>query len=141
MDCLTPEQRRKAMQANKSKNTKIEISLCKALWKQEIRYRKNFKKLLGAPDIAITKYKVAIFCDGDFCHGRRDISKCSAYWVNKINRNIERDLEITIGLRDAGWTVLRFWESDIKNDISRCVMDIVETIARIKAKASQRSKN
>ena len=70
MDVLTPEQRRKNMQHIKSKDTSIEIALRKALWKKGYRYRKNFKGLPGKPDIAITKYKIAIFCDGEFFHGK-----------------------------------------------------------------------
>jgi DNA mismatch endonuclease (patch repair protein) len=70
-DRLTPEQRRKNMQHIKSKDTKIEVILRKALWKKGIRYRKNYKSLPGCPDIAITKFKIAIFCDGEFFHGKR----------------------------------------------------------------------
>lgn len=132
MDCLNKEQRRRAMQANKSQNTSIEISLRKALWKQGIRYRKNYNKIIGKPDIAITKYKIAVFCDGDFWHGKRDIGKCNYYWNNKIKRNIERDLETTIALRDAGWIVLRFWESNIKNNLVECIEEIKKTIISVK---------
>ena len=128
MDHLTPEQRHKAMVSNKSTNTKIELILRKALWNKGIRFRKNYKILSCHADIAITKYKIAIFCDGDFWHGKRDMSKCNSYWKNKIKRNIERDLENTIELRDNGWTVLRFWESEIKNDLNTCIKEIMENI-------------
>lgn len=70
MDVLTPEQRRKNMQHIKSKDTAIEITLRKALWKKGYRYRKNYKKLPGKPDIVLTKYKIAIFCDSEFFHGK-----------------------------------------------------------------------
>ena len=70
MDRLTPEQRHKNMKNIKSSDTKIEITLRKALWKKGYRYRKNYKKLPGKPDIAITKYKIAIFCDSEFFHGK-----------------------------------------------------------------------
>jgi len=63
MDSLTPEQRRRNMQNIRSKDTSIEVIMRKALWKESIRYRKNYTKLPGKPDIAITKYKIAIFCD------------------------------------------------------------------------------
>lgn len=79
MDCLTPTQRHKAMLANSSKDTSIELLLRKSLWHIGIRYRKNFKVLNCRPDIVLTKYKIAIFCDGDFWHGKRDISKCNSY--------------------------------------------------------------
>ena len=68
MDTLTPAQRHKNMQRIKSKDTKIEVILRKALWSKGIRYRKNYKGLPGTPDIAITKYKIAVFCDGEFFH-------------------------------------------------------------------------
>ncbi len=70
MDVLTKEQRRKNMQRIKGKNTSIEIKLCKALWKKGYHYRKNYKELPGSPDIVLTKYKVAIFCDSEFFHGK-----------------------------------------------------------------------
>lgn len=128
MDCLTPIQRKKAMVANKGKETKIEVLLRLALWKSGVRYRKNVKDIMGIPDIAIKKYKLAIFCDGDFWHGKRDVSKCKKYWIDKIQRNKERDLEVTIFLRDAGWTVFRFWETDIRKNIGDCVNEVVKFI-------------
>lgn len=128
MDCLTPTQRHKAMLANSSKDTSIELLLRKSLWHIGIRYRKNFKVLNCRPDIVLTKYKIAIFCDGDFWHGKRDISKCNSYWTEKIKRNIERDLEDTIQLRDNGWIVLRFWETDIRNRLSACIDEILHSM-------------
>ena len=68
-DIMTPEQRSKVMHRIKNKDTRIEINLRKALWHKGIRYRKNYKKLPGSPDIAITKYRIAIFCDSEFFHG------------------------------------------------------------------------
>lgn len=105
MDNLTREQRHKNMQHIKSKDSKIELTLRKALWKKGIRYRKNWKDLPGKPDIVITKYKIAIFCDSEFFHGkdwesdlrkRLENSSNPDYWVPKIKRNIERDREISI---------------------------------------------
>lgn len=128
MDCLTPAQRKKAMLANKSKETKIEVLLRSALWKNGVRYRKNVKDIIGVPDIAIKKYRLAIFCDGDFWHGKRDVSKCKKYWRDKIQRNKERDLEVTILLRDSGWNVFRFWEADIRKDVNKCVGEILKFI-------------
>ena len=129
MDCMTPEQRHKAMVSNRSKNTSIEVKLRKALWNVGVRYRKNYKLLNYNVDIAITKYKVAIFCDGDFWHGKTTekytIKTHANYWNEKIKRNIERDLENTIELRDNGWTVLRFWESDIKKNLNMCVETVL----------------
>ena len=132
MDVLTCEQRHKTMAAIHSKDTKIEIQLRKALWHKGIRYRKNFKVLGCHPDIVITKYKIAVFCDGDFWHGKilqeREIQTNKKYWHEKIKRNMERDLENTIILRDNGWTVLRFWETDIKKHLDICIEKIINNI-------------
>ena len=132
MDCLTPIQRHRARKANKGKNTKIEILLCKSLWHKGIRYRKNYSGVVGFPDIAITKYKIAIFCDGEFWHGKNFNEKSfgtnSKYWINKIKRNKEHDLETTIALRDAGWIVLRFWESEIKKNLNFCTEEVIRAI-------------
>ncbi len=128
MDTLTKEQRSKTMRAIKSSDTSIEVLLRKSLWAEGIRYKKNYSKLLGCPDIVITKYKIVIFCDGDFWHGKdfneNRISTNKKFWDEKIRRNQERDLEITLALRDQGWTVLRFWEKDIINNITKCVNEI-----------------
>ena len=70
MDDLTPEQRKKNMRHIRSKNTEIECILRKALWKKGYRYRKHYTKIPGKPDIVLTKYKIAIFCDGEFFHGK-----------------------------------------------------------------------
>lgn len=119
MDNLTKEQRRKNMQHIKCKNTSIEICLRKALWNAGIRYRKNVNKLPGKPDIVITKYNLAIFCDSEFWHGKdwnitkNKIKSNTSYWYNKIESNIARDKKITEELEKAGWIVLRFWGEDI----------------------------
>lgn len=131
MDCMTKEQRSKNMRAIKSKDTKIEVKLRKALWHKGIHYRKNFKVCNCHPDIVITKHKIAIFCDGDFWHGKKTkytVQTNTGYWNEKIKRNKERDLENTIELRDNGWNVLRFWESDIKNNIDECIEEILRNI-------------
>lgn len=102
MDTLTKEQRHKNMKNIKSTDTKIEITLRKALWKKGYRYRKNYAALPGKPDIVLTKYKIAIFCDGEFFHGKDWIkqkqkllkSNNSDFWIKKISKNIERDNNI-----------------------------------------------
>lgn len=90
-DVLTPQQRRKNMQNIKASDTKIEVLLRKALWNNGYRYRKNYKKLLGKPDIVLTKYKIAIFCDSEFFHGkdwealrlRLEKSNNGEFWIKK----------------------------------------------------------
>lgn len=142
MDKLTKEQRHKNMQAIRSKDTKIEILLRKALWHEGIRYRKNYKVCSCHPDIVITKYKIAVFCDGEFWHGMRDISNCTKFWHEKIRRNVERDLENTIELRDNGWVVLRFWETEIKKHLADCVAEVQRCIyARRRTIAIRRTRN
>ena len=136
MDNLKPEQRHKNMQHIKSKDTQIERIFRKALWREGIRYRKNYDKLPGKPDIAITKYKIAIFCDGEFFHGKDweqlqiklKNSNNSDYWIKKIQRNINRDYEVEQAIRAKGWIVLRFWGKDIKHDGNMCVKTVKEAI-------------
>ena len=131
MDRLTPEQRRKNMQAIKSKDSKIELALRKELWSRGLRYQKNVSSVFGNPDIVFKGKKVAVFCDGEFWHGfdwenrKNQIKSRREYWIPKIERNIQRDKEVTETLENAGWTVLRFWEKEIKEDILLCA-DIVE---------------
>ena len=137
MDVLTPEQRRKNMQHIRSKDTSIEVILRKVLWHKGYRYRKNYKDLPGKPDIAITKYKIAIFCDSEFFHGKdwqEDLEKRvlrgthSEFWYGKIKRNMERDQEVDRNLHGEGWTVLRFWGKDIKKHTDECVKAVEEAI-------------
>ena len=136
MDNLTKAQRKKAMSRIRSKDTSIEVILRKALWHRGIRYRKNYKQLPGTPDIAITKYQIAIFCDSEFFHGkdwenlklRLQNGSNSTYWVKKITRNRERDEEVEKALRFREWIVLRFWGNDIKKNTETCVRVIEECI-------------
>ena len=129
----------KIMSSVKSKNTRPELALRKALWKKNYRYRVNYKDLPGRPDIVFTKYKIAVFCDGDFWHGHNwairgmssleeELKTYSEYWRTKILRNIERDHENNVELKSLGWTVVRLWESDIKTNVDSCVETICEVI-------------
>ena len=137
MDDLTPEQRRKNMQAIRSTDTSIEIALRTALWHRGVRYRKNYKQLPGKPDIAITKYRIVVFCDSDYWHGydwenrHQRIKSNRDYWIPKIERNMARDKEITAQLQAMGWIVLRFWEWQIKKRLNACVDVVIKTIAEI----------
>lgn len=133
MDVLTKKQRHKNMSHIRSKNTKPEILLRKALWHCGLRYRKNYTKLPGAPDIAITRYRIAVFVDGDFWHARgheehpgEQIGTNKDFWQKKLKRNVERDKEVNDELTESGWLVLRFWESDIKKDLQKCVDTICQ---------------
>ena len=140
MDVLTPEQRKKNMQHIKSKDTKIEVLLRKALRKKGYGYRKNYKELPGKPDIVLTKYKIAIFCDSEFFHGkdwevlkpRLEKGQNSDFWIKKISGNRERDDEVNKKLLFMGWTVIRFWGNDIKKNTDECVKVVEETIFEMK---------
>lgn len=128
--------RRKVMQAIRSKDTKPEVSLRKALWHRGYRYRKNYKKLPGSPDIYISKYKLCIFIDSEFFHGKEYESlverlkkgKRADYWVGKINKNTRRDAENEAELHGRGYRVLRFWGNDVIKNLDSCVKTVEETI-------------
>ncbi len=134
MDDMTPEQRRQNMKRIRSKDTKPETVLRKALWHAGFRYRKNWKELPGKPDIAITKQKIVVFVDGEFFHGKdwdvQEAKRLSGnngqYWHDKIQRNMERDREEEAELKGMGWTVIRFWSRDILKDPAACVRVIQE---------------
>ena len=128
------------MQHIKAKDTGIEVKLRKALWNKGYRYRKNYGNLPGKPDIALTKYKIAIFCESEFFHGkdwevlkpRLEKSNNSQYWISKISRNRERDDKINKKMLFEGWTVIRFWGKDIQKNVDECVKVVEETIWDIK---------
>lgn len=143
MDVLTPEQRSKCMSHIRSFDTKPEIFFRKALWKWGVRYRKNVKNLFGKPDIAIKKYKLVIFIDGDFWHGhdwrkrhfssQKDLLQSyTDFWQKKIKRNIKRDKEVTRYYKISDWTILRFWATTLKNDLNGCIIKTIKTINRLK---------
>lgn len=135
MDDLTPEQRRKNMQAIKCKDTSIELALRKALWHKGVRYRKNYKQLIGKPDIVLTKYRIVIFCDSDYWHGydwekrNKRIKSNRDYWIPKIERNMERDKEVSAELESDGWRVIRLWEWQIKKHLAECVDMVMQAIS------------
>lgn len=135
MDVLDKQQRHKNMSHIRSKNTKAEVLLRKALWHRGIRYRKNYKELPGKPDIVLTRYKIAIFVDGDFWHARghqdhpgEQVATNKEFWQKKLKDNVERDREVNDELTEEGWLVLRFWESDIKKNLDDCVNQILQYI-------------
>ena len=135
MDRLTKEQRHLNMSHIKSKDTSIEVKLRKALWSKGYRYRKNYRALPGTPDIVLTKYKVAIFCDSEFFHGknwevlkpRLEKGSNAEYWINKISKNMQRDMDVDKQLRYMGWTVIHFWGKEITKNIDECV-EVVEEV-------------
>lgn len=136
MDNKTKQQRSANMRKIKNKDSAIEVTLRKALWAKGYRYRKNYSKLPGKPDIVLTKYHIAIFCDSEFFHGKDwtqleqqlKRSNNSDFWIKKISRNIERDTEVNKELQALGWTVLRFWGKEIKSNTDECIKTIEEAI-------------
>ena len=134
------EKSHKNMSRIRGSDTSIELALRKALWAKGYRFRKNYKKLPGRPDIVLVKYKIAIFCDGEFFHGKDwevlkpklANGKNPDYWVNKIQRNIDRDIEKDQELLFCGWTVIHFWGNDILKRTSECIKVIEETILELK---------
>ena len=137
MDHLTKEQRHKNMLANKSKGTKPELLLAKLLWNAGVRYRKNDPTLFGKPDFVIKRYRIAIFCDGDFWHGRdwsvrkNDHKSNCEFWHTKIERNIQRDKEVNSDLQKKGWKIFRFWETDIVKEPDKCLNRILNYMNKV----------
>jgi len=127
----TTLERSKLMSKIKGKDTKPEISFRKALWASGVRYRINVSKLPGKPDVVIEKRKMIIFIDGEFWHGYKweekkpKIKSNRDYWIKKIERNIERDIENNKKLRDLGYTVFRFWEHEIKKNLPNCLSQVL----------------
>jgi len=138
MDKHTPEQRRKNMQAVKNKDSQIELLLRQELWSRGLRYRKNVNRIYGKPDIVFIGKKVAVFCDSEFWHGynweerKKDFKSHQEFWIPKIERNIARDAEVTAKLESEGWTVIRFWGSEIKKNAAQCA-DIIEQAIKEKS--------
>ena len=130
------EKIRRNMRNIRSKDTSVEVLLRKRLWHDGYLYRKNYKKLPGSPDIAITKYKLALFCDSEFFHGkdwdklkvRLERGKNPQYWIRHIEENMERDRRVDRELALLDWTVIRFWSNDIKKDLQGCLRFIEETV-------------
>jgi len=123
--------RSRTMKSIKSKNTNGEMLLRKELFRSGLRYRLHSRDLPGKPDIVFVRKKIAIFCDGEFWHGkdweikRKRIKNNREYWVKKIENNIKRDKENTRKLINMGWVVLRYWEKEIKNESGEVVNDII----------------
>ena len=136
MDRHSKEQRRRNMQAVKNKDSIIEIALRQALFHKGYRYRKNYTKVYGKPDIVFTKERIVIFCDSEFWHGhdwerrKNDFKSRQDFWIPKIERNMARDKEVTAQLESEGYIVLRFWGKRIKKELDAVVDEIEQAIMR-----------
>lgn len=119
------------------KSSKAENDLAKALWKKGFRYRKNYKKLPGSPDIAILRYHVAVFVDGEFWHGKdwplrkSKLKNNRDYWIEKIEENMARDMRVDSELRAKGWLPIHFWEKEVKTDIEGCIKRIMINLSSL----------
>jgi len=134
----TTKERSGNMAKIKGNNTKPEILFKKAIWNAGLRYRSNQRKLPGKPDITFIKYKLLIFIDGSFWHGhdwgsrRKEIKSNRAFWIPKIERNMQRDREINRHYLSRGWRVLRFWDFEVKNELGVCVQKVLNEVSSVK---------
>jgi len=132
----TPE-RSKIMGKIRGKNTKPELAFRKALYAAGYRYRVDYRKLIGRPDIVLKKYKTVIFIDGEYWHGhnweerKKKIKTNREFWIAKIERNMQRDREVNRELKNLGYMVFRFWESEIKKELDRCLGSVVDHLQSI----------
>lgn len=124
----------KRMKTLSHKKSKVESILAKALWHKGYRYRLNYKELPGTPDIVLTKYRIAIFVDGEFWHGK-DFEKAKEklknnkdYWIEKIEENIQRDIKNDNLLRQMDWVPIHFWSKDVEKYIEYCVDEVEQWI-------------
>ena len=137
-DVMSPEQRSRAMGRIRGKDTAIEATLRKAIWHRGYRYYKNYKGLPGSPDIAILRYRVAVFCDGEFFHGYRweekkqRLGRNREYWIKKIERNIARDIENDLRLIALGWAPIHFWGREILEKTGECLEAIEDLILELR---------
>ena len=121
----------------RSKNTKPEIKFRKALWHLGYRYRIDYKKLIGKPDIVLKKYKTVIFIDGEFWHGynwqekKQKIKSNRDFWIPKIERNMQRDREVNAELENKGYTVFRFWEAEVKKEFDKSIAEVVSHLKNV----------
>jgi DNA mismatch endonuclease (patch repair protein) len=128
MDVHTKEQRSFNMSQVKSKNTKPEILMFSLLNEAGYKFKKHYS-VIGKPDIAFPQYKVAIFIDGEFWHGRNFIQNkkaLSPFWVKKIGDNLKRDRKNTRELRVAGWQVLHLWDKSIIKNPEQSLEKVVK---------------
>ena len=124
----------KRMSHVKTKRNSAEVMIAKSLWHKGYRYRLNYKALPGSPDIALTKYRIAIFIDGEFWHGKdfeqrkTKLKNNKDYWIEKIQENIDRDLRNDKLLKQMDWYPIHFWSNDAIKYCNQCIDEIIYTI-------------
>ncbi len=130
----TDEATSNRMSRVKLKHGDAETAIAKALWHEGYRYWLNYKKLPGSPDIAIQKYRIAVFIDGEFWHGfdwenrKAKLKRNREYWIEKIEENMARDLRVDKELVALGWIPIHFWSKEVKKDFTECIQVIKEMI-------------
>ena len=129
------------MSAIRSTGGKTEVALRSILHRRGLRFRKNYAKLMGKPDIVFLGARVAVFIDGDYWHARvlreqgpealQDQMKTAnrGYWIDKFTKRVDRDDEVTTALQEEGWTVVRIWEADARADLEGAA-DLFEAVVR-----------
>ncbi len=131
---ITTQKRSNLMKKIKGKDTTYEVIFRKKFWNEGYRYRKNYPKLPGKPDIAFIKQKVVVFIDGEFWHGfnwkdkKKKIKSNKAYWVKKIEKNMARDKAYNKVLKKMQWKVVRFWEKEIKTEGNKCFKAVLKAL-------------
>ena len=132
------DKQRKSLRANRSTGTSIEVIFGRLLYAAGVRYRKNDRKVCGSPDFTLPGLKIAIFCDGEFWHGRdwerrkADHKTNRSVWISKIEANMERDRQVNETLHQMGWKVFRFWETDLRKTPDRCLNTILSQVNLMK---------
>lgn len=130
-DRISKEKRSQIMKSIKSQSN-LENEVSRALWHKGVRFRKNVRTLFGNPDISIKKYRTVIFIDSCFWHSCPEHGSLpetnTDFWKNKLNRNKERDLEVTAYYKDKGWFVIRIWEHELKDNFDDVIQRIYQTI-------------
>lgn len=130
-----------AKRANRSTDTAAELQLRTALRRLGLRFQLHHPAVLGRPDIVFVRTRVAIFCDGDFWHGRNwrklkpqlKSRRNADYWIAKIAANRRRDRQVSRQLQRAGWYVLRFWETEVQSNPDKTALTIAAVIARARS--------
>ncbi|MBI2761534.1 MAG: very short patch repair endonuclease [Chloroflexi bacterium] len=135
-DVLTPGQRHRCMQRVRSRDTKPELCLRRALWHAGMRYRLR-RNLPGKPDLIFISARIAVFVDGCFWHRCPEHATHpktnSRFWQDKLDGNVRRDRWVDATLSDEGWAVVRVWQHEIKRDLQ----GVVDRICAILRQANQ----
>lgn len=134
-DVFSKRKRSEVMSLIRSKNTKPEVAFRKlissAIYPLGLRYRIHYAKLPGKPDVAFVSKRLALFIDGSFWHGyklKQGQKLAKKYWLPKIEKNIARDKSVNRLLRQQGWTVMRFWEHDLKRNPEKIVASVLREL-------------